>query len=56
VAAPTEVQRSVTQANVWKLGYQQRQFGLSNAPDDPDIVNGLANPPATMVSAKAATE
>lgn len=43
--------------DVWKLGYQSRQFGVcGDAPDDAaSVLSGLANPPAEMVTAAEST-
>lgn len=52
MAAPTEVQRSVAEANVWKGGYQTRQAGVAG----PDMILAMANPSTAMVAADDAPE
>jgi len=39
--------------DAWKLGYQQRQFGVGEDPGGrpPSVYNALANPPASMTTA-----
>lgn len=42
--------------DTWKLGYQQRQFGQVDDPANLDIATALANPPTSMLTAKAVVE
>lgn len=47
MAVPTEVERSVAQANAWKIGYLMRQPGVAG----PSVLDAMALPPEAMVNA-----
>lgn len=52
MAAPTEIDRAVALRDVFKLGYQNRQFGVGS----PDVLSGMALPPTAMVDATAVVD
>lgn len=47
MAAPTDVQRSVAERDIWKIGYQTRQMGVAG----PEVLAAMALPPTAMVDA-----